>query len=125
MSEPSRLSSNLVASITSSVSARTVRKVIVLAIACVALVVVVSNSAMHEAFLQLLSATKQLIASHPIAGPIAFVGSAALSSVMAFVSVGVLVPLAVFTWGEVLAALYLWAGWILGGLLSYALGRFA
>jgi uncharacterized membrane protein YdjX (TVP38/TMEM64 family) len=34
-----------------------------------------------------------------------------------------LVPAAVFTWGSALTAVLLWIGWLLGGMLAFAMGH--
>jgi uncharacterized membrane protein YdjX (TVP38/TMEM64 family) len=52
-----------------------------------------------------------------------FIAWAAVSAMLAFASVAVLLPVAVFTWGEPLSILLLWIGWILGGACSYGVGR--
>jgi uncharacterized membrane protein YdjX (TVP38/TMEM64 family) len=42
----------------------------------------------------------------------------------AFVSIAILVPVAVFAWGEPLGMLMLWLGWILGGIVAYGIARY-
>ena len=57
-------------------------------------------------------------------GAVLFIVIAAVSAMLAFVSVAIILPVAVFTWGEPLSVLLLWIGWTLGGLCTYAVGRF-
>jgi uncharacterized membrane protein YdjX (TVP38/TMEM64 family) len=42
---------------------------------------------------------------------------------MAFMSVAIIVPLALVTWGEPVTLALLWAGWLLGGMFAYGIGR--
>ena len=43
---------------------------------------------------------------------------------IAFVSTAVLIPVAIYVWGPTLCFVLLWAGWFLGGLAAYAIGRY-
>jgi uncharacterized membrane protein YdjX (TVP38/TMEM64 family) len=83
-----------------------------------------SSDTLHAALIDVLAASDAIIEGHPILGALLFVAFAAVSAMLAFVSVAVVVPVAVFTWGEPLTILLLWIGWILGGGLSYYVGRF-
>ena len=56
-------------------------------------------------------------------GAVLFVGLAALSAVLVFFSGVLLVPVGVQTWGEAGCFLLLWCGWVLGGLVTYSVGR--
>ncbi len=79
------------------------------------------SDTLHQELLQVLDAAKQVIARHPVAGPIAFVGLSAISAMIAFVSNAVLVPAAVYAWGAPTTMLLLWIGWTLGGAIAYTL----
>ena len=59
-----------------------------------------------------------------VLGVVLFIVGAALSAMLAFVSVAVFLPVAVFTWGEPLSILLLWIGWILGGAFTFLIGRY-
>jgi uncharacterized membrane protein YdjX (TVP38/TMEM64 family) len=85
---------------------------------------VVLSDTLHGALMGLLVITERAIAVSPVAGALLFVAFAALSGMLAFFSSAVVVPVAVHAWGPIVAALLLWAGWILGGAGTYALGRF-
>jgi uncharacterized membrane protein YdjX (TVP38/TMEM64 family) len=100
------------------------RRALLFALACAALALIAASPSVHEAIVDLLRACEDVIGAHPLAGPAAFMLLAAASAMLAFVSVAVLVPIAVFAWGPVLAILYLWSGWLFGGILSWVLGRF-
>lgn len=99
------------------------RRAAVLLLACVALALVGTSDDLHQALLEVLRAGSMLIAERPVLGAVLFVLLSALSAMLAFVSSAVLVPVALYTWGEAVCAALLWLGWILGGMTAYALGR--
>lgn len=100
------------------------RRAGVLAFLCIVLAAIASLDAVHAAVLEVLAVSQETIARHPILGAGLFVAFAAVSAMFAFVSVAIIVPVAVFTWGEAWSMVFLWAGWILGGMCSYTIGRF-
>lgn len=77
---------------------------------------------LHDALLQLLAAAEPVIAAHPVIGMLLFVLLSALSAMLAFFSAALLVPVAVYSWGQPATMLLLWLGWLLGGLCAYAVG---
>ena len=100
------------------------RRAAVLGVLTLALAALASSKALHGALLEVLAASEELIAGHPISGVLLFVLLAAFSAMLAFMSVAVILPVAVFTWGSVATAALLWIGWLLGGACSYAIGRY-
>jgi uncharacterized membrane protein YdjX (TVP38/TMEM64 family) len=70
-----------------------------------------------------LEYTSALIGAHPVRGALLFVAVSALSAMLMFFSSVVLVPVGITAWGDVGCFLLLWAGWFLGGLITYAIGR--
>jgi len=100
------------------------RRAFVLLLLCLVLAALASSDSLHTKLLEFLTICEQLIKQNPITGALLFVGFAAVSAMLAFVSVAAIVPVAVYTWGEPLSALLLWSGWLLGGLFSYLIGRF-
>lgn len=100
-------------------------RALVLVALVAALVVLASSDAVHQAVLQVFAAAKGIMAGHPVAGPLVFVVLAALSAMLAFFSSAVLVPAAVYAWGDVVTAGLLWLGWMLGGLAAYGLASWA
>ena len=52
-----------------------------------------------------------------------FVVASALSAILAFFSSAIIVPAAVHAWGAPLTMLLLWTGWTVGGMGTYAVGR--
>ena len=91
--------------------------------ACLALAAVAASGALHAALLDVLAASRNVIVEYPVQGALLFVLLAAISAMFAFVSIAILVPVAVFVWGEPLSMLLLWAGWILGGATAYGVAR--
>jgi uncharacterized membrane protein YdjX (TVP38/TMEM64 family) len=77
----------------------------------------------YQGLQRALSAAEPLIAGHPYLGAVVFILLAALSAVLAFFSSALLLPVAVFTWGNAVTLVLLWLGWLLGGICTYALGR--
>lgn len=100
------------------------RRAAVLVALCVALVAIASSEALHNALIDVLEVIEHVIAAYPVAGAVLFVAFAAVSAMFAFVSIAVIVPAAVFAWGDLLSMVMLWIGWILGGCATYGIGRF-
>jgi uncharacterized membrane protein YdjX (TVP38/TMEM64 family) len=90
---------------------------------CTSVALLLSVDAVYDSLQRALSAAEPLIAGHPYLGPVVFVLLAALSAVLAFFSSALLLPAAVFAWGNAVTLCLLWLGWLLGGLCTYALGR--
>jgi uncharacterized membrane protein YdjX (TVP38/TMEM64 family) len=61
---------------------------------------------------------------HPVWAVVAALLFTALSAMLAFVSSAVIAPFMATTWGTTRAGLLLWTGWLLGGVLSYSIGRY-
>jgi uncharacterized membrane protein YdjX (TVP38/TMEM64 family) len=98
------------------------RRVLILAAICGGLIALATSGEVHAWLINVLATCEQVIAAHPFAGAIVFVVFAALSAMIAFVSVAIIVPVAIVTWGEPVTLALLWAGWILGGMIAYGVG---
>lgn len=90
-----------------------------------ALVVVAlsTSAALHGRLVALLHEAQAILGFHPVGGPVVFVLLAAASALLAFLSSAPLVPAGVVTWGMGTTAFLLAVGWLLGGLVAYALAR--
>lgn len=99
-----------------------IRALLLLA-ACLLIAGLLSSDKIFGLLERLLAAAEPTITAHPVAGALLFLLLSALSAMLAFFSSAVLVPLAVLSWGVSGTILLLWAGWILGGLAAYTLGR--
>ena len=78
----------------------------------------------HAWLLSLFEAAESLIRQRATWGMVTFVLLAALSAMVAFLSSAVLVPVAIYVWGPTVCFVLLWAGWFMGGLAGYGIGRF-
>jgi uncharacterized membrane protein YdjX (TVP38/TMEM64 family) len=95
----------------------------VIILACVLVSLLLSVDSIYEGLRSLLADAEPLISAHPISGAVVFVLLAAASAILAFFSSALLVPAAVFTWGNTLTILLLWLGWLIGGIAMYWLGH--
>lgn len=87
------------------------------------LAALLSTNAVREALGKALIVVAPLLTGHPLIGPVLFVLMSALSSLLVLFSSAVLVPVAVYAWGNVATILLLWCGWLLGGTVTYVMGR--
>ena len=78
----------------------------------------------HHALLDVLGRVHVVAVDHTWIAAGLVVTLAAMGAMIAFVSSWVVLPFAVYTWGFTQALLLLWVGWLLGGIASYAMGRF-
>lgn len=99
------------------------RRALALLLLFAAVALLLTIEPLHAALLRLLAAAEPLIAAHPVAGMLLFVLLSALSAMVAFFSAALLVPVAVYSWGQPVTMLLLWLGWLLGGLCAYAIGH--
>jgi uncharacterized membrane protein YdjX (TVP38/TMEM64 family) len=90
---------------------------------CTSVALLLSVDAVYGSLQQVLSAAEPLIAGHPYLGAVVFVVLAAVSAMLAFFSSALLLPAAVYAWGNTVTFGLLWFGWLLGGMCTYALGR--
>jgi uncharacterized membrane protein YdjX (TVP38/TMEM64 family) len=90
---------------------------------CAAAALVASSGVLHSELIRVLAVADAMIARHPAAGALLFVALAAISATLAFFSSAVIVPVAVYAWGETTSALLLWLGWMIGGAAAYGIGR--
>lgn len=73
---------------------------------------------------EIFEAADRLIAGHPRAGVFVFIGLSAFSAMLAFFSSAILLPVAIYAWGDRTTFVLLWLGWFLGGVTSYTIGRY-
>ncbi len=108
---------------TSTPSVRSWSRAVVVVLICTSVALLLSVDAVYGGLQQLLTAAEPLITGHPYLGAVVFVVLAALSAMLAFFSSALLLPAAVFAWGNSVTLGLLWLGWLLGGMCTYALGR--
>ena len=90
---------------------------------CVAALVASSDSA-HSLASDTVDWGERLISRYPGWGMPVFLILSAFSAMLAFFSSMILVPVAVSAWGEWVTCMLLWGGWLLGGVLSFCIGRY-
>ena len=100
------------------------RRLVVLAVLVALATVLLLAQPVHAWLLSLFGTVEHLIRHRPAWGMLAFVVLAALSAMLAFLSSAILIPVAVYAWGPQLCFLLLWAGWLLGGIAAYTIGRY-
>jgi uncharacterized membrane protein YdjX (TVP38/TMEM64 family) len=100
------------------------RRAAFLVLLCIALAALAASADVHRALLEVLEVSRELIVAHPVSGAVMFVLLAAVSAMFAFVSIAVVIPLAVYVWGNAASLLLLWVGWILGGAAAYGIARY-
>ena len=99
------------------------RAVVLVAVLAVA-ALILAVQPLHSWLIGQFAGADAIIRQHGTWSMALFVALAALSAMIAFVSSSVLIPVAVHAWGPWACAALLWAGWFLGGLAAYAIGRF-
>jgi len=100
------------------------RRSVLLALLCIALAAITASDELHAALLEVIEASGNVIVNHPMQGALLFTLLAAVSAMLAFVSIAIVVPVAVYVWGAPFSMLLLWLGWILGGAVAYGIARY-
>ena len=100
------------------------RRAAFLALLCVALAAITASRELHAALIEVVAASKDVIVLYPVPGALLFVLLAAVTAMFAFVSIAIVVPVAVSVWGTPISILLLWLGWILGGATAYGIARY-
>ena len=111
------------AAATPTPSVRSWSRALVVVLICTSVALLLSVDAVYGGLQRVLSAAAPLIAGHPYLGAVVFVVLAAVSAILAFFSSALLLPAAVYAWGNTVTLGLLWLGWLLGGMCTYALGR--
>jgi len=83
-----------------------------------------ASDTLHDKSEQIIVWTEAAISEAPLLGMLLFVLLAMLSAIVAFFSSALLAPIAVYAWGKAVCLVLLWLGWLLGGIVSFCIGRF-
>jgi uncharacterized membrane protein YdjX (TVP38/TMEM64 family) len=83
-----------------------------------------ASDTLHDKTEEIIVWTEAAISQAPLLGMVVFVGLAMLSAMVAFFSSAVFAPVAVYAWGKAGCLALLWLGWLLGGIVSFCIGRF-
>lgn len=100
------------------------RRALALAVLVVLVGIAVASDTLHARLSALIVSGEGLIAHAPAAGMAVFVVLSAFSAMFAFFSSGLLSPVAIAAWGKAGTFGLLWLGWLLGGIVTYAVGRY-
>ena len=85
---------------------------------------IAASDTLHERSQEILAVCESVISEFPRLGMVLFVLLASASAMLAFFSSAILVPVGIYAWGMTVCFLLLWAGWFIGGVLSFAIGRY-
>ena len=100
------------------------RSVIILVILILVTAAFGTSSLLQDIFSSAADAVNSYITIHPVAGVVMFILLAAFSAMLSlFTSIPTL-PFAVVVWGKMLTFTFLLIGWIIGAIVSYAIGRY-
>lgn len=99
------------------------RRALVLLLLVVAVAFAAALRPLHALISDWTARAASLIGEHPLTGALVFVVLSILSAMLAFLSTAALVPITVAAWGKMATFALLWSGWLIGGALSYAIGR--
>ena len=99
------------------------RRALLVAVLAALLALVLFAEQAREPMLELAGVIQRVEAAHPLTAMLLVVLFAAVSAMLAFVSTAAIAPFLATTFGTPVAGLLLWSGWLLGGMLAYAIGR--
>ncbi len=100
------------------------RAIIIFVILAVVTVIFGTSPVLQNGFSYSAEAVNDYITGHEVTGVMAFISFAAISAILSpFTSIPT-IPFAVFAWGKVLTFFFLIAGWLVGAMISYAVGRY-
>jgi uncharacterized membrane protein YdjX (TVP38/TMEM64 family) len=102
----------------------TFRNVLLVCLLVVAVGIVATSENLYAAGQELIAACELIIEDFPRLGMLLFLLLAAASSMLAFFSSAILVPVGIAAWGIGWCFTLLWAGWFLGGVAAYGVGRY-
>lgn len=110
--------------VTATVRRRLLRHIVSIGIVIIVVGIISASRFLHDYADALIVWSQGVIAVRPYLGMAVFVGIAMLSAMVAFFSSAIFVPVAIYAWGNAIAFLLLWLGWLLGGVASFCIGRF-
>jgi uncharacterized membrane protein YdjX (TVP38/TMEM64 family) len=108
---------------TSTEPSRISRRLPLIIIAVVIAALLAYSEEIHQQVVRAIALAEPVIRDLPVLGAALFVVLAALSAMLVFFSGLLLVPIGIQVWGTAGTFLLLWAGWFLGGVITYSIGR--
>jgi uncharacterized membrane protein YdjX (TVP38/TMEM64 family) len=100
------------------------RQVLIVGALIIAAGLFAASDVVHARVAELLEICEAVMSEFPVLGMAMFVLLAAASAMLAFFSSAILVPIGIYTWGAVACFVLLWLGWLVGGVVSFAIGRY-
>lgn len=100
------------------------KRILLLGLILIVAALVVKIDILYVNIEELIMLAETIISRHPVLGMLIFVLLAIVSAMLAFYSSAFLVPIGVYTWGTTVCFMLLWIGWFIGGVLTFAMGRY-
>ncbi|MCH8073357.1 MAG: VTT domain-containing protein [Proteobacteria bacterium] len=100
------------------------RHIVIVGILIVVAGLVAASDTLHDRTDAIIVWTESVISQAPVLGMVLFVLLSTASAMVAFFSSAILAPVAIYAWGKAVTFMLLWLGWLLGGMLSFGIGRF-
>lgn len=100
------------------------RHIVIVGILIVVAGLIAASDTLHDRTDAIIVWIESVISQAPALGMLLFVLLSMVSAMVAFFSSAVFAPVAIYAWGKAGTFMLLWLGWLLGGMLSFAIGRF-
>jgi len=100
------------------------RHIVIVGILIVVVGLVAASDTLHNRTEEIIVWIEGVISQAPVLGMVLFVLLSMVSAMVAFFSSAVFAPIAIYAWGKAGTFMLLWLGWLLGGILSFCVGRF-
>ena len=100
------------------------RHIVIVGILIVLVGLVAASDTLHNRTEEIIVWIEGVISQAPVLGMVLFVLLSMVSAMVAFFSSAVFAPIAIYAWGKAGTFMLLWLGWLLGGILSFCVGRF-
>ncbi len=101
------------------------KKIILIAIVAVAILIFWSSVVLQDEYWRLVGFFESQITAKPVLSIFIFLLLTVFSMMFLFFTSVLLVPVAVSVWGSLTTTVLLLAGWLLGAIFSYVIGRYA
>jgi len=100
------------------------RHIVIVGILIVVAGLITASDTLHDRTAEIIVWTEGVVSQAPVLGMVLFVLLSMVSAMVAFFSSAVFAPIAIYAWGKAGTFVLLWLGWLLGGILSFCVGRF-
>ena len=100
------------------------RHIVIVGILIVVAGLIAASDTLHDRTEEIIIWTEGVVSQAPILGMVLFVLLSMVSAMVAFFSSAIFAPIAIYAWGKAGTFALLWLGWLLGGILSFCVGRF-